>query len=119
MNKTIKLKEEEIANDTIYQKTDAFRKKNKKRLLPDVFYLRWEIELLSALIAILVLIFLPDWLNDKVNMFLSGYDTSMDTNWITVACNILLAFFIVYIIFRVLWLFLSEKRIIPALAKSV
>gem|GEM_PF-2462566 len=105
MNKTIKLKEEEIANATIYQKAVALRKKNKKRLLPDVFYLRWELELLSAFVAILVLMLLPDWLNDKVNVFLSGHDTSMNTNWISVACNILLAFFMLYIIFRVLWLF--------------
>ncbi|HEY5464487.1 MAG TPA: hypothetical protein VIJ95_14595 [Hanamia sp.] len=46
MKKIIKLKEEEIANATMYQKANDFRKKNKKRLLPDVFYLRWEIELL-------------------------------------------------------------------------
>jgi len=110
MNRTIKLKEEEIANDTIYQKSIAYRKKNQKRLLPDVFYLRWELELLSALAGILVLMLLPDWLNDKVNLFLSGYDTSMNTNWISVTCNILLAFLSLYIIFRVLWLFFIRNE---------
>lgn len=85
--------------------TDTFRKKNKKRLLPDVFYLRWELELLCAAIAILVLIVLPDWLNNKVALFLSGYATTMNTEWITIACNILLACFISYIVIRTFWLY--------------
>ncbi|MEO9022399.1 MAG: hypothetical protein ABI290_09720 [Ginsengibacter sp.] len=110
MSKVTKIKEEEIANTGIHQKTIAFTKKKKKRLLPDVFYLRWEAELLSALVAILILILLPDWLNDKVNLFLSGYDTSVDTNWISVACNILLAFFLLYVIFRLAWLFFIRKE---------
>lgn len=85
--------------------TATFRKKNKKRLLPDVFYLRWEVELLSALVAIIVLLFLPDWLNNKVDIFLSGHDTSMNTEWITIACNTLLVCFIFYIITRFFWLY--------------
>jgi hypothetical protein len=85
--------------------TATFRKKNKKRLLPDVFYLRWEVELACALIAIMVLVILPDWLNNKVALFLSGYETSMNTEWITIACNILLACFISYIIVRTFWLY--------------
>lgn len=85
--------------------TATFRKKNKKRLLPDVFYLRWELELLCALIAIIVLLVLPDWLNNKVALFLSGYDTTMNTEWITIACNILLACFISYILIRTFWLY--------------
>lgn len=109
MNKSTKLKEVEIDNDTLYQKTAPFKKNNKKRLLPNVFYLRWEVELVTALIAIIILILLPDWLNDKVNLFLSGYGTSMNTNWISVACTILLVFFVLYIIFRVLWLFFIRK----------
>lgn len=86
--------------------TATFRKKNKKRLFPDVFYLRWEIELLSTLIAILVLLFLPGWLNNKVDLFLSGYDTSMNTECITIACNTLLASFILYIVIRTFCLYL-------------
>lgn len=85
--------------------TVTFRNENKKRLLPGVFYLRWEVELLCALMAIIVLVMLPDWLNDKVEMFLSGYDTTMDTEWISIACNILLLFFIIYIIIRSYWLY--------------
>jgi hypothetical protein len=107
MNKTVKPKEEGIA--TVNQETIAFRKKNKKRLLPGIFYVRWEVELVSAFVAIVVLMLLPDWLNDKVNLFLSGYNTTMDTNWITVACNILLALFALYIIFRIGWLFFIRK----------
>lgn len=110
MSKVTKIKEEEIANAGINQETITFRKENKKRLLPDVFYLRWEAELLSAFVAILVLMLLPDWLNDKVKLFLSGYGTTMDTNWITVACNILLALFVLYIIFRIGWLFFIRKE---------
>ncbi len=110
MKKVIKLKEEAIANATVNQQPVPFSKKNKKRLLPDVFYLRWEIELLSALAGILVLMLLPDWLNDKVNLYLSGQGTSMNTNWISVTCNILLAFLSLYIVFRVLWLFFLRKE---------
>jgi len=105
MKKAIKLKEKKIAQATVYEQPVTFRKKNKKRVLPNLFYLRWEIELLSALIGILVLMLLPDWLNDKVNLYLSGHDKSMNTNWISVTCNVLLAFLSLYIIFRILWLF--------------
>jgi hypothetical protein len=71
--------------------------------------MRWEIELVSAFVAIAVLMLLPDWLNDKVKLFLSGYNTTMDTNWITASCNMLLALFALYIIFRIGWLFFIRK----------
>lgn len=109
MNKDIEPKEERNATTAVNQETLALRKKNKKRLLPGMFYVRWEIELVSAFVAIVVLMLLPDWLNDKVNLFLSGYNTTMDTNWITVACNILLTLFALYIIFRIGWLFFIRK----------
>ena len=85
--------------------TSIFRKKNKKRLLPGTFYLEWQLELICAFSAIIILLVLPDWLNDKVNLFLSGYDTFMDTGWITVTCNILLAGFSMYVIIRLFWVY--------------
>lgn len=83
----------------------TFKRKHKKGLLPDVFYLRWELELMSAGIAIVVLLIVPDWLNDKVAIFLSGYATSMNSEWISIACNILVAFFTLYIIMRAYWIY--------------
>lgn len=97
--------------------TSSFRKERKKRLLPDIFYLRWELELLSALVAIVVLMVLPGWLNDKVNQFLEGHDTSMDTGWITLACNILLAGFIIYLVLRIFWLFYIQRGEQPSMEK--
>ncbi len=89
---------------------DAFKKDNdKKRLLPDIFYLRWELELLCALLAVIVLLVLPDWLNNKVNIFLSGYNTSMGNSWITFTCNVLLSGFIGYIIIRIFWIYFIRR----------
>lgn len=89
--------------------TASFRKKRKKKLLSDIFYLRWEMELLSACIAIVVLSVLPGWLNDKVNQFLAGRSASMDTGWITAACNILPAGFIIYLLLRIFWLYYVQN----------
>jgi hypothetical protein len=90
---------------------NSLSKKNKSRLLPDVFYLRWEFELLAALVAIIVLLVLPDWLNRQVNMFLSRYNVSMNTGWVSFACNVLLLWFSIYIIVRVCWLYFVSKKV--------
>lgn len=97
--------------------TSSFRKERKKRLLFDIFYLRWELELLSACIAIAVLLVLPGWLNDKVNQFLAGHGTSMGTGWITVACNVLLAGFTIYVLLRFFWLYYIQKGEEPTQGK--
>lgn len=105
MNKPIQPKGHQIADDKVNQQAIIFTKENKKRLLPDVFYIRYEAELVVALVAISVLILLPDWLDEHVKLFLSEYGTTMDTNWISIACNILLGLFVLYVIFRTAWLF--------------
>ena len=93
------------------------RRKSKKRLLPDIFYLRWELELLLSCMAITVLLLVPQWLNNRINEFLSGHDTSMNTTWITLACNILLAGFISYLVLRSFWLFYIHKGEKPTLGR--
>lgn len=90
-------------------KLNTFHKKPKKRLLPNIFYLGWELELLCAFVSGIVLMILPSWLNEKVNILLAGYGASMSTGWITISCNILLAGFIIYIVSRTFWLFFIDN----------
>lgn len=102
------------------QLTDAFKaskaapisnfKKEGKRLLPDVFYLRWQLELTFALVATIVLWLLPGWLNNKVAMLMSTHNKYMNTTWISFVCNILLIGFIIYILVRGSWFFLIRKN---------
>ena len=90
--------------------TGTFRKKNKKRLLPDVFYLRWELELLSAFIAILLLVELPDWASSTTHLFLTKYDVLINVEWLITTANMLIIGFTVYIIFRMAWLYFIRKE---------
>jgi hypothetical protein len=89
---------------------DRITEENKSRLFPEAFYLRWELELLFALVATIVLLVLPGWLNKQVDIFFSARNTSMNTDWITVACNLLAAGFGVCILGRMLWLYFVNKR---------
>lgn len=90
--------------------TAPFRKKNKKRLLPDVFYLRWELELLSAFIAIFFLVELPDWVSSTTHLLQARYDVLINVDWLITTANILIIGFTVYIILRVLWLYSIRKQ---------
>lgn len=95
--------------------TATFRKKNKKRLLPDVFYLRWELELLSAFIAILLLVELPDWVSSTTHLLQARYDVLINVEWLITTANILIIGFTVYIILRLLWLYsIRKQRDLPA-----
>ena len=100
-----------FAGDLADSDTIKSLNKEKSRLLPDVFYVRWEVELLSALVAIIVLLLLPDWLNQQVNIYLSRYDVSMHTGWISFTCKLLLACFAFYIIVRVFWIFIVSRKV--------
>ena len=91
-------------------KVESFKKKDKKRNTLDVLYLSCELQLLFAFVSIFVLLFLPAWLNNKVNLFLAGHNTSMNTEWITIGCNILLAGFAIYLLIRVFWFLLILNR---------
>jgi hypothetical protein len=107
------MKEKEQLSGALKMSQDTpinnFMKKDSKRLLPDVFYLRWELELIFALVSIIVLWLLPGWLNHKVEMLLSGHNNYMNTTWISFVCNILLVGFIIYILVRGSWFFLIRK----------
>ncbi len=85
-------------------------KKNKKRILPEVFYLRWEMELLSAFILILVLFQIPSWTSSILHALLP--ESAMATSFIriTVIIRILIFGFGIYIILRLLWLILTRQQ---------
>ena len=89
--------------------TAAFRKKNKKRILPDVFYPRWELELLSSIVAIVILWILPDWINDTNNLLLSKYEVDINSTWIDFTSKIIFLGFIISFILRIIWLRLVWK----------
>ncbi|MEO9022274.1 MAG: hypothetical protein ABI237_11245 [Ginsengibacter sp.] len=85
-------------------------KKNKKRLLPDVFYLRWELELLSAFVAILFLLQLPDWILMATHLILDRYGTTMDVGWLITTSDMLVIGFAIYIFLRLMWIYLIRKQ---------
>lgn len=84
--------------------TVAFRKKNKKRILPDAFYPRWELELLSSFVAIFIIWILPDWINDTNNLLSTKYEVDINTTWIEIASKIIFLGFIFSFILRIIWL---------------
>jgi hypothetical protein len=87
-----------------------YTKTNKKRVLPDVFYLRWEIELLSAFILILMLFLIPGWTSSILHALLP--ESTMATSFIriTFITRILIFGFGIYIILRFVWLILIGKQ---------
>lgn len=89
--------------------TAAFSKKNKKRILPDVFYPRWEMELLSSFVAIVILWILPDWINGTDNLLSSRFGVAINSEWVDIASKIVMAGFIISFILRIIWLRLVWK----------
>lgn len=85
-------------------------KKNKKRILSDIFYLRWEMELLSAFILILVLFQIPGWASSILHALLP--ESTMATSFIRInlISRILIFGFGIYILLRLLWLILIRKQ---------
>ena len=92
-------------------------KVNKKRILPDVFYLRWELELLSAFVAILLLFELPSWGRMAAHLILERYSAMVNTGWLITVSNILVIGFSVYIFLRLMWIYLVRREINPAAGK--
>ncbi|HRP17883.1 MAG TPA: hypothetical protein PLU27_00775 [Ginsengibacter sp.] len=84
-------------------------KKRKIRLLPGVFYLRWELELLSAFVLIAVLAKVPEWTRFSTLSFTEERATLV-TYGIFVFCDMLIAALAVYICMRLLWLCLITFR---------
>lgn len=89
--------------------TIPLRKENKKRILPDAFYPRWELELLSSFVAIFILWILPDWTEDTNNLLSSKFDVDINSAWMDLAFQIVMAGFIISIILRIIWLGLVWK----------
>jgi hypothetical protein len=89
-------------------------KVNKKRILPDVFYLRWELELLSAFVAILFLFELPDWAQMAAHLMLERYGTMVNTGWLITFLDFLIIGFAVYIFLRLMWIYLVRRQVNPA-----
>lgn len=89
--------------------TAIFRKKHKKRILPDAFYPRWELELLSSFVAIFILWILPDWISDTNNLLSSKFDVVINSDWMDLIFQIVMAGFIINFIMRIIWLSLVWK----------
>lgn len=89
--------------------TAAFRKKNKKRMLPEAFYPRWELELLSSFVGIFILWILPDWISDIDILLSSRFDVTINSSLVDLAGKIVMAGFITSFIVRVIWLRLVWK----------
>ena len=84
-------------------------KKRKIRLLPGGFYLRWELELLSAFVLIAVLAKVPEWTRFSTLSFMEER-ANLVTYGIFVFCDMLIAALAVYICMRFLWICLITFR---------
>jgi hypothetical protein len=104
-----KMKKKNIAQPVVSKLSLRHTKRNKKRLLPDVFYLRWEMELLSAFILILVLIEAPSWVGSTTMNFFPESSLGIDPFGITVFNTVLIIGFSTYIVLRLSWLYLTRR----------
>ena len=98
-----------LSNDQPNAPLAAFKKKSKNRKLPDAFYPSWELELLSSLVAIFLLWILPDWIIDTNNLLSSKYDVDINSSWMDILCQLIMAGFIISFILRIFWLILMWK----------
>ena len=89
--------------------SEPFRKKNKKRKLPDAFYPRWELELLSSFVLIFIVWILPDWIADTNDLLSSKHGVDINSSWMDLALKIIMTGFIISFILRVIWLILVWK----------
>jgi hypothetical protein len=105
-----KMKKENIAQPVVSKLSLRHTKRNKKRILPDVFYLRWELELLSAFVMIFVLVELPPWISFTTHVLFPENETGISAFPITAIANVLIFGFGIYIILRLLWLILIRKH---------
>lgn len=105
-----KVKAENILHTTGMEWIPSKTKQPKIRLLPDVFYLRWELELFSAFVLIPVLMMAPGWAGITTNSLLPGGDNELMIQWISVFCQVMIAALTVYVLLRFLWLYLFATR---------
>jgi len=120
-NTNIELKEESINYPSIHPTAIAFTKKKKKRLLSDMFYPRWELELLLSFAAIILLGILPEWVNSTNDLLSSKYGIEINTDWINITGDFLMAGFILNIILRLTWfriVWTEKKTKSPSLSKQ-
>ena len=89
--------------------SEAFRKKNKKRKLPDAFYPRWELELLSSFFLIFIVWILPDWIADTNDLLSTKYGVDINSTLMDLALKIVMVGFIISFILRAIWLSLVWK----------
>ena len=89
--------------------SSIINKKHKKRRLPDAFYPSWELELLSSFVAIFLLWILPDWVQDTNNLLSSKYDVDINSTWMDILSEMIMAGFIISFILRIFWLSLMWK----------
>ena len=86
-----------------------FRKKNKKRKLPDAFYPRWELELVSSFLLIFIVWILPDWISDTNDLLSSKHGVDINSTWMDLALKIVMIGFVISFILRAIWLSLVWK----------
>ncbi len=100
------MKEENIVSHEEPESFRRFVKQKKIRLLPNAFYLRWELELLSAFVLVVVLMGLPDRANFTLDILFPGVENALINYWIAVLSRVLIIGFCIYIFLRLLWLYL-------------
>lgn len=89
--------------------TAAFRKENKKRILHDAFYPRWELELLSSFAFVFILWILPYWIADTNNLLSTKYEVDIHATWIGIVSKLIFLGFVFSFILRIIWLRLVWK----------
>lgn len=86
-----------------------FKKKHKKRKLPDAFYPSWELEILSSFVAIFLLWILPDWIMDTNTLLSSKHGIQINAPWMDILGSFIMVGFITSFIFRIIWLSMVWK----------
>lgn len=110
LQKNEKMKKENLVKQNDPKSISPHIKNRKIRLLPNVFYLRWELELISAFVMIIFLSWVPARANYALQAFFSGEENDLFTYSISVFSNILIIGFCIYIILRLLWIYLISKH---------
>lgn len=92
-------------------------RQHKIRLLPDILYLRWDIELLSAITLIVILIKLPGWTAVNMHAFFPKRENYPITHLTFAISNVLIIGFSIYIFLRILWFYFSRTKQNPTQVK--
>lgn len=110
LQKNEKMKKENLVKHDDLKSISPHIKNRKIRLLPNVFYLRWELELISAFVMIILLSWVPARTHYTLQTFFSGEDNDLFTYSISVFSNILIVGFCIYIFLRLLWIYLISSH---------